>query len=336
MLTASGHEFKNDLDLLAFLASQTVDDDVGLPTWAQTLDPALLDPRHVGVRAHPTLLARSLEARYREPFFRDAIQTGHIEVINGRPFYRSRLGVSQFAGLVLEAYVVRHLLADRQALRVAITWCSRPAGVFPGFKFVNNYVPAGTGLKDTKREHKRWFDSSDPHLDIMFFKSVPPALRRMKPMLPPLQPLTIEGTSIPAGIQVKAITCNEEEQIVTPLIDGTYSHVLTLLEHANGVHSYHECMRLLGIARQSGRINHEKHLHLQDAVYCPQQLCMDQYHINGFYEYIAQWHKGQVPWVAEIEEGMAAEVKQEMHGSILLLPTTEIITTTPIGLPTFY
>ena len=95
MLTASGHEFKNDLDLLAFLASQTVDDDVGLPTWAQTLDPALLDPRHVGVRAHPTLLARSLEARYREPFFRDAIQTGHIEVINGRPFYRSRLGVSQ-------------------------------------------------------------------------------------------------------------------------------------------------------------------------------------------------------------------------------------------------
>jgi hypothetical protein len=335
MLTASEHEFQNDLDLASFLASQIVDDDVGLPTWAQTPDLAWLDPRHPGVRAHPTLLARSLEARYRETFFRDAIQTGHVEVFNGRPFYRSRLGVSQFAGLVLEAHVVRHLLENRNALRVAITWCSRRAGVFPRFSFVNKYVPVGTGLKDTKLEHKRWFDSSDPHLDIMFFKKVPPAERRMNPLLPLLQPLTIEGTTIPAGIQVKAITCNEEEQIVTPLIDGIYSHVLTLLQHANGMHSYDECMRLLGIARQSGRISRENYLQLRGAVYCPQQLSMDQYNINGFYEYIAQWHQGQVPLVPGIEEGMITEVKKAMHGSSLLVPTTEIITTTPTGLPTF-
>lgn len=334
MLTASKHEFQNDLDLAAFLASQIDDDDVGLPTWAQTLDPAWLDPRHPGVRAHPTLLARSLEAKYREPFFRDAVQTGHVEVFNGQFFYRSRLGVSQFAGLVLEAHVVRHLLENRQALRVAITWCSRRAGVFPGFNFVNKYIPVGTGLMDTKLEHKRWFDSRNPNLDIMFFKKVPNAERRMNPLLPPLQPLTIEGTTIPAGIQVKAITCNEEEQIVTPLIDGTYSHVLTLLQHANGVHSYDECMRLLGIARQSGRINHEKYLRLQGAVFCPQQLCMDQYNINGYYEYISLWYQGQVPPVAGIEEGMIAEVKKAMHGSSLLVPSTEIITTTPSGLPT--
>lgn len=334
MLTASEHEFQNDLDLSAFLASQIVDDDVGLLNWAQPLDLAWLDPRHPGVRAHPTLLARSLEARYGETFFRDAVQTGHCEVFNGQFFYRSKLGASQFAGLVLEAYVVRHLLENRHALRVAITWCSRRAGVFPGFGFVNKYVPVGTGLRDTKLEHKRWFDSSDPHVDIMFFKKVPPAERRMNPLLPQLQPLTIEGTTIPAGIQVKAITCNEEEQIITPLIEGTYSHVLTLLQHPNGAHSYNECMRLLGIARQNGRIDHEKYLRLQGAVFCPQQLCMDQYNINGYYEYICQWYQGQVPPDAGIQEGMAAEVKKATHGSSLLVPSTEIITVTPTDLPT--
>lgn len=335
MLTASQHEFQNDRDLDAFLASQIVNDDVGLPTWAQTLDPASLDPRHPGVRVHPILLARSLEAKYHEIFLHDAIQTGHVEVFQGRTFYRSRLGVSQFAGLVLEAHVVRHLLENRRARRFAITWCSRRAGAFPGFDFIDKYLPVGTGLKNTKLEHKRWFDSSDPHLDIMFFKKVPSRERRMNPLLPLLQPLTIEGTTIPAGIQVKAITCNEEEQIVTPLIDGTYSHVLTLLQHANGMHSYHECMRLLGIARQSGRINHENYLRLQNAVFCPQQLSMDQYNINGFYEYIAQWYQGQVPPVAGIEDGMIGEVKQAMYGSSLLVPSSEIITTPPTDLPTF-
>ncbi|MBS0961357.1 hypothetical protein [Acetobacter thailandicus] len=336
MLTVSEYEFQNDPYLASLLASQMVDDNIGLTDGAETFNAAWLDPRHPGVRANPILLARSLEARYREAFYRDAIQTGHVEVFNGRPFYRSKLGMPQFAGLVLEAHVVRHLAENRHALQVAITWCSRRAGVFPSFKFVNKYLPVGTGLKNTKLEHKRWFDSSDPHFDIMFFKKVPPAERRMNPLLPALQPLTIEGTTIPAGIQVKAITCNEEEQIVTPLIDGTYSHVLTLLQHANGVHSYNECLRLLGIARQSGRINHEKYLQLKGAVFCPQQLSMDQYNINYFYEYIAQWYRGQVPPVADIQEGMIAEVKKAMCTSSLLVPSTEIITTVPTDLPTCF
>jgi hypothetical protein len=138
MLTASEHEFQNDPVLAAFLASQIVDDDAGAPAWAQTCDPAWFDPSHPGVRAHPTLLARSLEARYRESFLRDAVQTGHVEVFNGRLLYRPRLGLSQFAGLVLEAYVVRHLLENRYALQVAITWCSRRTGVFPRYSFVTN------------------------------------------------------------------------------------------------------------------------------------------------------------------------------------------------------
>lgn len=101
------------------------------------------------------------------------------------------LGVSQFAGLVLEAHVVRHLIENRHARRIAIMWCSRRTGVFPGFNFVNKYLPLGTGLKDTKLDHKRWFDSSDPHLDIMFFKKVPSHERLINPLLPLLQPLTI-------------------------------------------------------------------------------------------------------------------------------------------------
>jgi hypothetical protein len=78
------------------------------------------------------------------------------------------------------------------------------------------------------------------------------------------------------------------------------------------------------------------YLRLQAAVFCPQQLSMDQHNINGFYEYIVQWYQGQVPTAAGIEEGMIAEVKQAMYGSSLLVPSTEIITTAPTELPTFF
>jgi hypothetical protein len=52
--------------------------------------------------------------------------------------------------------------------------------------------------------------------------------------------VTIEGTTIPAGIQVKAITEREEEEIVTPLIDGKYLHVLTLLVQSRVIISLFE------------------------------------------------------------------------------------------------
>ena len=277
------------------------------------------------------MLARVLESKYRSSFERDALETGHCELYNGQFFYRTKLGLPQFAGLVLEAYVVRRMMENSFMLQAAITWCSRRSHYVSSMGFVRKFFPIGTGLERTRLAHRPWFDSRNPRFDIMFLKKVSAAKRKQQPHLPPFEPLAIEGTTIPAGIQVKAITGREEEEIVTPLIDGMYSHVLTLVTHANGKHSYHECLRLLGKALPEKRIDHQTYMRLSASVYCPQQLYLNQHEIDGYYQYIAQWMEGRVHADAGIADGLAAEVKEEMYGTSLMLPSTEIITPTTFG-----
>jgi hypothetical protein len=328
MLTLSNPESVQDADLASFLASQ-VPDEPEVLTWPLAMDPSWLDPQSPDVRANPVLLARVLEAKYRKSFERDALETGHCEIHNGQCFYRTKLGLPQFAGLVLEAYVVRRMMENPFMLQVAITWCSRSSHITPGMGFVRKYLPVGTGLEHTRSAHLPWFDSRNPRFDIMFLKKVSAAKRRLQPDLPAFEPLTIEGTTIPAGIQIKAITGREEEEIVTPLINGTYSHVLTLLTHANGKHSYHECQRLLGKALQDKRIDRYTYMTLSASVCCPQQLSLNQNEIDGYYQYIAQWMDGRVHTNAVIADGLAAEVKEERYGASLMLPSTEIIAPAP-------
>jgi hypothetical protein len=324
MLILSNPESVQDAELASFLASQ-VPDDLEVLTWPPALNPSWLNPHSPGVRANPVLLARVLEAKYRDSFERDALETGHCERHKGQFFYRTKLGLPQFAGLVLEAYVVRRMMENPLMLQTAVTWCSRRSHYVPGLDFVRKFFPIGTGLEQTRLTHRPWFDGRNPRFDIMFLKKVSPAKRRQQPHLPAFEPLSIEGTTIPAGIQVKAITGHEEEEIVTPLISGAYSHVLTLLTHANGKHSYHECQRLLGKALQGKRIDNQTYMRLSASVYCPQQLYLDQNEIDGYYQYITQWMEGRVPADAGIADGLAAEVKEEMYGASLMLPSTEII-----------
>lgn len=324
MLILSNPESFQDADLASFLMSQ-VPDDPEVSTWPTAMTHAWLDPHSPGVRASPMLLARVLEARYRGSFERDALETGHCELHNGQFFYRTKLGLPQFAGLVLEAYVVRRMMESPLILQAAITWCSRRSHFMPNMGFVRKFFPIGTGLEHTRLAHRPWYDSRNPRFDIMFLKKVSAAKRRQQPHLPEFEPLAIEGTTIPAGIQVKAITGREEEEIVTPLIEGKYSHVLTLLTHADGKHSYQECLRLLGKALQEKRIEYQRYMSLCASVYCPQHLYLNQNEIDAYYQYIAQWMEGRVPTAPGIADGLAAEVKEEVYGASLMLPSTEII-----------
>lgn len=129
MLNVSENDIDADLDIKKHLEANVPSEEFGNPNFSQTLDLSCLDYRHPLVRARPDLLATVLEERYHSDFIYDAQQTGHLVIRDGKAFLRTNLGLAQFAGLVLEAYVVRHLVKNHNARRSAIAWCSRAAGM---------------------------------------------------------------------------------------------------------------------------------------------------------------------------------------------------------------
>jgi len=57
------------------------------------------------------------------------------------------------------------------------------------------------------------------------------------------EPATIVNTTIPASVQIKAVTSNERTNIIEPLICGQYDNVIAYLRHPSGEHSYEVCIR---------------------------------------------------------------------------------------------
>jgi len=170
MLSVSDDDIDVDLDITKHLEDNVPSEESGNLNVFQILDPSCLDYRHPFVRARPDLLATVLEEKYHSDFIYDAQQTGHLVIRDGKPFLRTNLGLAQFSGLVLEAYVVRHLVKNHNALRSAIAWCSRAAGMYPNQSFIQQWLPIETGLQDTKSSYRHWFNTNDPRLDIMFLK----------------------------------------------------------------------------------------------------------------------------------------------------------------------
>jgi hypothetical protein len=50
-----------------------------------------------------------LAQRFRNQLYADGIETGHLEEVNGKVTFRSKLTLPSFAGFVFEAYLVSKL-----------------------------------------------------------------------------------------------------------------------------------------------------------------------------------------------------------------------------------
>jgi len=132
--------------------------------------------------------------------------------------------------------------------------------------------------------------------------------------------LEVMGTHLPAGIQVKAITGNERSEIIDPLISGRYSRVLTYLKHADGIHSYYECMRILQQLYKAGQIGAEERQRVSDSIKAPEHLGLDQHEVEEYYRYVKQAHKGTTRAEDIIWRGAELEVKYHKGVGGILVP----------------
>lgn len=284
-------------------------------------DFSVFDPGHPLVRQNALLRARVLEDRFRDVFIQDALQTGHcILGAAGQLIFRTNEPVASFVGLALEAYVVR-CINDKMRLvgRSAIQWCSLRASR-PQDSFVDKFFAVGTGLTKT-REKFPFFHAPQSGVDVIFLraakKSVTPAVTH--------QPLTLMGTDVAAGIQIKAIQGNEMEEIIRPMLNNKYLSVLTLLKRPDGTHTADFCMDTVRRLSRAGKIDELQRRHLERGICRPEQIGLDQQEMDWYREYATACYQGRAPLDCACEDALAIEVKNWKYSEAgVLLPGREL------------
>lgn len=282
---------------------------------------SVLDPAHPSLRDNAALRVRILEDRYRDVFIQDALQTGHcILDAAGQPIFTTNKPVASFVGLALEAYVVRCINNNKRSVgRMALQWCSLRSNR-PRNNFVDKFFAVGTGLTKT-RESYTFFHAPQSGVDVIFLR---PATKSMTPMVTH-QPLTIMGTDVAAGIQIKAIQGNEMEEIIQPMLNNKYLNVLTLLRRPDGMHSADICMNHVRRLWREGKITEIQRRHLEQGICRPEEIGLEQREIDQYYEYATAYYEGHARIDAPGLDALAIEVKNSKYSEAgVLLPGREL------------
>ena len=288
---------------------------IGLPV---SIPIGSIDPYYPGLS--PILSRAALRQRHLNNYLEDGLQTGHLRLdsSSGNTTFVSKLAKSQFIGFVFEAMTVRQINENPISVKKRmISWCSHRNGrSTPSMRFIDKYEAIGTGLARTEQSYPSYFEPGC-NTDIKFL--CPVYNKRLRKV--DFEPLTIMGTKIPAGVQVKAITGNIKAEIINPLRYGKYSHVLTYLFNPNTrVHTYDECMNELRYMYRSGEIGYEEMCNLQDSIIYPGQIGIDQRYVDEYYNFIWQNHPMVITPTDLTNAAANLEISGVLSGSGLILP----------------
>ena len=260
-------------------------------------DPAIVDP------SLPSLSASDrdeiLKARYENKLIADGLETGHF-VLNGQGELSVTIGqqpLPSVAGYIFEAFTVRILNNRKDSVgKKAFRWATEKSQVKTGF--LEQFHALGIGFSSTRDEFPQFYNSSLRQFDVIFYRLNP---RRSVP-----EPATVNQTTNPAGIQVKAITGQEKSEIIDPLLQGKYRRVLTYLRHTDGRLSYEACVDLI----KRLDIDQEQRDILQKAVVSPETLGIDQREVDEYYRYVQAWYQQQAAQDEIILHGLGIQINE--------------------------
>ncbi|MBK1851644.1 hypothetical protein FE845_09845 [Marinobacter sp. 1-4A] len=272
----------------------------------------LLDPNHISIDEN--LKKQILRDRYHNKLIADGLETGRFFYgVNGQLQFRTGLQAHSFAGYIFEAYAVQCFNDNKQTIgRNAFIWSTKRQQ--PNQTYVDQFKAIGTGFITTSSSYPQFYNPQH-QLDVRFI--------RKKPKTEIYEPATQQGTTVGAGIQIKAITGNERTEIIDPLLSGKYTHILTFLRHADGVHSYERCMQIVKKLFKDGVIGLHERNKLEDGIRNPESLGMDQRNIDDYYQYILYWFNGRAEIDQNIYDGIGLEVKGYKYANGLLVPEDE-------------
>ena len=269
----------------------------------------LLDPRHPAI--DESLQKRILHDRYHQKLIADGIETGHFFYDQQSTLrFQTKLPIYSFAGFIFEAYAVNMFNKYLRTIgKSAFSWCTNRAQCKDDY--IDQFKVIGTGFVTTKTQYPNFY-SPQHNFDLLFIR------KNTRQSVD--EPATVLGTTNPAGIQIKAITGSETDEIIEPIRNGKYSHVLTFLRHADGVHSYNRCIESLNSMYARGVLQLSEKYDIERRISHPEMFGIDQREIDDYYQYIKHWFNGHAEPDQFIREGVGLEVKGYKYSNGLLVP----------------
>lgn len=232
---------------------------------------------------------------------------------------------ASFKGLVFEAALARLCKEDPFNIgRKAFAWCTNKSLGRVSNETISQYTPLITAdpslLNDPLTAS---FFNPQSVFDFHFYKINSQGSAEIA---------TQVGTAVQAGIQVKAIRGGERQEIIDPIRSGRYHHVLTMLEHPSGIHSYEVCTRILRAMVTNGEIDGEMFAHILGRITYPSNLGISQEYINDYSEYISQIYSAGGAATADMSAAIGLEVTQSFVESAggILIPDNTLVTPTTI------
>lgn len=243
----------------------------------------LLDHRHqkISLQAKHDIL----EAKFKKVLIADGLESGFFEM-NGHgeiDIVRTNQSLASIKGFVFEAVAVRYINENITTIgRKIFDWCTNRLRSSTD-ENIQKYKAIGTGFVSTQSQYPLFY-APHSNADIRFIKECQSSDGGWEFAL-------INGNNIPVGIQVKAITSNEINQIIKPLLSGKYTHVLTFLCGNNGIHTYTNCMNEIRRMSRSGEITLEEKYFLEARICSPEHFGIRQYDVDDYSEYINFWYE---------------------------------------------
>jgi hypothetical protein len=239
----------------------------------------LLDPRHAAISSDD--IGHILEQRWHQQLAQDGLDCGKFVLRNGRLRVAIQADLPVVIGHVFEAWTVR-VLNDRARStgRLVFKWVTERerlrTNVFEPFSAVGVAFPM---------THASLHNPAMRQFDVIFV--------RMNAEQGVPEPALVLGSSIPAGLQVKAIRSGEAEQIIEPIISGQYRRVVTYLRHTDGRHSADAVEEELCRRRRLGIIDEASAERVRNAVRRPDALGVEQREVDEYFDYLTRWYAQQ-------------------------------------------
>lgn len=245
----------------------------------------LLDHRHQKIS--PQVKHDILNAKFSNVLIADGLEYGFFKIndFGEIDIVHTSQSLASIKGFVFEVATVRYINENITTIGKKIfDWCTNKLRSSAD-EYIQKYKAIGTGFISTQNTYPSLYE---PHsnADIRF-------IRECQSLDNGWEFALIGGNNIPAGIQIKAITSNEINQIIKPLLSGKYTHVLTFLCGNNGIHTYINCMNEIRRMSLSGEITLEQKYFLEARIRSPEHFGIRQYDVDDYSEYINFWYKGR-------------------------------------------
>lgn len=240
-----------------------------------------------------------LRKRYQEKLVQDGLRSGHFVLDEGTG--EMKVAIQQsfpvVAGYILEAFITRICNQEREKGKKIFKFATERERLQDNI--FDRFHAIGTGSTQTENEYPQYYSPSNPQNDILFVTEEDEEV----------MPASVVGSSRLAGVQVKAIRSNEYQQIVSPVSDGKYDKVITLLKHHDGRHSYDECIKKINEHIK----NPNKREEMKEKIKHPRQLGIDQRRVEEYYQYIRYWYNSQAEADKAALQGVGLSIHDLMY-----------------------